>query len=83
MKNRKNITNNKRVIDEPSNNLKHFFACGFNFQIADHDLISNYHINVSNQYGVINFKDQNLWDYISIDFAKFEIKHFDKLNNNI
>lgn len=53
----------------------------FNVQIADHDLINKFIIHRFNQYVVLNAKDC-LWNYIQIDFGKFEVKHFDDIDDS-
>ena len=69
--------------DSKTNDLKTLFACGLDFQTADHDLINNYIVHQVNQYAARNLKDWSLWDSIQIDFAEFEAKHFDELDNDI
>ncbi len=68
--------------DLKANDLKTPFACSLDFQTADHELINNYIVYWVNQYSARNFKDWSLWDSIQIDFAEFEAKHFDELDDN-
>ncbi len=68
--------------DSKANDLKTLFARGLDFQTADHDLINNYIVHGVNQYAATNLEDWSLWDSIQMDFAKFEAKHFDELDND-
>ena len=68
--------------DSKANNLKTLFARGLDFQTADHDLINNYIVHRVNQYAARNLEDWSLWDSIQMDFAEFEAKHFDELDND-
>ena len=63
---------------DPKNiDLKTLFVQGFNIETADHDLINKFVIHRFNQYAALNAKNYRLWDFIQIDFEKFEAKHFD------
>lgn len=69
--------------DPEINNLKILFECKFNFQKADNNLLNKYAIYKFNQYAEINIKDYYLSDSIQMDFANFQVKHFDELDNAI
>ena len=63
------------------NNLNILFSPNFDIQTADFDLFNKYVIYKFNQYVVGNIKDYSLWDSIQMDFANFEAKRFDELDN--
>lgn len=64
-------------------NFKTLFGPNLNIWEADYNLLNKFVIHKFIQYQVINIKDYSLWKSIQIDFVKFEVKHFDKLDNAI
>lgn len=63
------------------NNQKILFYPRFDIQTADYDLLNKYVIYKFNQYIAINIEDYSFWNFIQIDFTKFEVKYFNKFNN--
>ena len=64
--------------DYEAGDLHALFAHGFDFQTTDHDMINKYAIHMFNLYAAANDEDFNLWECISTNFGKFEVRHFDK-----
>lgn len=75
---------NAFLHDQKIVNLKILFTQRFDFQTTDHNIINKYIIYKFNyKYKEMNIKDYCFQDSIQIDFAKFETKYFDRLNNAI
>ncbi len=68
--------------DSKANNLQTLFTHGLDFQTVDYDFINNYIVYRVNKYVARNHEDWNFWDSIQMDFAEFEAKHFDELEND-
>lgn len=62
-------------------NLKIIFKFSFNVQKVDYNLFNKYVIYQVNQYKAMNIEHYSLYKFIQIDFVKFEVKYFDKLDN--
>ncbi len=68
--------------DQEIVNLKTLFAQGFDFQRTDRDMINQYTTyKFNHEYAKMNVEDYCLWDSIQMNFAEFETRHFDELNN--
>ncbi len=75
-------TSSVHSYDQEVVNLKTLLAQGFDFQTTDRDMINQYTIyKFNHEYAEMNVEDYYLWDSIQMDFAEFEARHFDKLNN--
>ena len=61
-----------------ASDLHALFAHGFDFQTTDYDMINKYAIHMFNLYAVANDEDFNLWECISANFGRFEVRYFDK-----
>lgn len=61
-------------------NIKIFFEFYFDIQKANYNLLNKYFIYKLNKYIVIHIEDYSLWNFILIDYIKFEAKNFDKLD---
>ena len=69
-------------LRNPKTNLKIFFDKSIDIERIDHDILNKYAITKFNEYVVTNVKDYNLWDWIQVDFGRFEAKHFDSFRDS-
>ena len=75
-------TSSVHLYNQEVVNLKTLFAQRFDFQTTNRDIINQYRIyKFNHEYAEMNAEDYCLLDFIQMDFAEFEARHFDELNN--
>ena len=75
-------TSSTPLQDRKTANLTISLDNSINIETTDHDILNKYAIYKFNQYTAINAKDYGLWNYIQVDFKKFEGKYFDQFYNS-
>ncbi len=69
------------LYDPEVHNFKILFGPSYNIQEANYNLLNKYIVYKVNQYQAIDIKDYSLWEFIQMNFVKFEAEYFDQLDN--